>query len=148
MTNREFHHQARGEQQHANLAAALAFEEQPEPGLDAIMQRPETPCAVPVEVVGPIQVQQLPSELGGAFAYTTTPQPQQILGADRFRSKVTIISVDNAFLVSTSRNINGTQTAALWPPNVPLVITHQSAITVAQATTAANLSILTEQWTR
>ena len=130
------------------LEQALAFEEQPHPGLDEVMQRPESPCAVPVEHLGPVQVHQLPAKLGTAFAVTASSTPQQILGADRFRKVARLISTDNPFGVSVSRSVNGTQTGAVWPANVPLILEHSDAITVYTASGTASVSVITENWTR
>ena len=127
-------------------ADVVAFHEEPRPELDEVMQRPDVPVCVPVHVDGPVTTHELPSRFGTVFVVTATTTPQQILGADRQRKKATLISTDNPFLISITRSINGSQTAAIWPINVPYYATHCDAITVATSTSTATISVITENW--
>lgn len=126
--------------------AVTDFHEQAQPVLDEVMQRPEPVTPIPVDHVGPLQTQELPSQFGAVFAVLVGTNPEQILGADRARRRAIIISTDNPFLVSVTRSINGTRTAALWPANVPLILKHRAAVTVATPTGSANISVITENW--
>ncbi len=124
---------------------ALEVEEQAHPGLDEVLQRPEAPIAVPVKHNGPVQTHELPSRFGTCFSVPVTSTPQQILGADRQRKRAVLIG-DAPFLVSISRSIVGTGTAALWPANVPLELRHCDAVTLATQSLPANVPVITENW--
>lgn len=126
--------------------AELAWREAPQPDLDEVMQRPEPIPAIPVEHRGPVQTQAVPARAGEPFAVLVTTTPEQILGADRTRSRAVLISTDNPFLISRTRSVNGTRTAALWPANVPCVLLHHDAVTVLTSSGTAALSVITEHW--
>jgi len=125
---------------------AVAFEEEPHPNLDEVMQRPESPVAVPVKHDGPIQTHELPSRFGtiGNITASTTPYP--ILAADRARKRAVLIATDNPFIVLLNNTVVGTNTYALWPINVPLEIRHSDKVWVATTTGNATISYFTENW--
>ena len=127
-------------------ADTVAFHEQAIPEIDEVMQRSETPVCVSVKHDGPVTTSELPSRFGTVCVEIATISPQQVLGGDRRRTRATLLSTDNAFLVSITRSINGTRTAALWPANVPLILTHCEAVTIATSTGTAAVSIITENW--
>ncbi len=135
-------HQAQG----YGRAETEALHEQAIPDLDEVLQRPEAICPIPVRQTGPIQTHELPSRFGAVGVEIASTSPQQVLGADRQRKRATLISTDNPFLVSIARSINGSHTAAIWPANIPLIITHCDAVTIATTTGTAAVSYLTENW--
>jgi hypothetical protein len=134
--------------QFSSLPGHVAFEEQPHPGLDDVMQRPAEPIAVPVVHEGPITTHELPSKLGTTFALIASANPQVALAHDRMRKRAVLISTDNPFLISVARSINGTGVAATWPANVPFIYTAESELTVATASGTAAVSVVTENYAR
>lgn len=130
--------------------AEILFHEEPRPEADAVLQRPEDIRCVPVEVTGPVTTHELPSRGATTMIEVATVSPREILGADRTRKSAILLSTDNPFYVSYSRNPSiasgPAPVAALWPANVALPIAHCDWVTVFTLTGTATLSVITENW--
>lgn len=105
--------------------------------------------SVPVAVDGPVQVHQVPSVSSGVRNFTgvTATEAVRVANADPRRRSLTIISVgQNMYVGNDKVNVEGGTHAALWPANVPLVITHSDWVWVKSATSTTVVSVLSENW--
>lgn len=127
----------------------ILFHEEPRPEADAVMQRPEDVQRIPVEVTGPVTTHELPARGATTCTEVATVAPRDILNADRSRKRATLVSTDSPFYVAYSRNPpigNPGSVGALWPANVPLIVTHCDWVTVWTPTGTATIGVCTEQW--
>lgn len=96
----------------------------------------------------PVRVQDLPRKGGATRTYTVSAtSPQQILQADHFRGKATIISVGQNMLIGFGPGSAGDpSTMCLWPANVPFYVTAAVDVYVLSATATTSISYATELW--
>ena len=107
--------------------------------------------AIPVEIVGSVRVDELPSRSGGMFTRTVGQTPtRSLLSANPLRKTATIISIDNDIRVGTTQGeALAAGSGAYWPAGVPLVITLSDDIWVGCAFgTTATVSVVVEHWAR
>jgi hypothetical protein len=116
------------------------------PGLSEVLQEEPAPfSAVPVDVLGPVQVHELPArraqmktDVVPAGSWTN------ILPETPKRKRVVLISTDKSFYLS----VDGTGTTGfLWPANVALPLTHTQKLYAMSADPAgATISHVSELW--
>jgi hypothetical protein len=128
--------------------------EQPDlqPEIDEVLQSEsyvETAVKVCVEsVLTPVRTQDLPRKGGSTRTYTVSAiTPQQILQADHFRAKATIMSIGQNMLIGFGPGSAGDpSTMCLWPANVPFIVTAAVDIFVLSATATTTISFASELW--
>lgn len=111
----------------------------------------ETPVAptVPVEVQGPVQVDELPARSGGCFAVTASTAPLRLLGNDPRRKRAVVISIDqNIYIGNTSSQVLMPSGAALWPQDVALELQNSDEWWVAAASSTTTVTVIVENWAR
>lgn len=120
-----------------------------QPELGEVLQaepedRPEIEVCVR-DVHGPVRTQALPRKAATAFNKTVAAdavQPAMILRADHYRGQATLIS-DAAMRVSFN---DPSETFAIWPADLPLVITAVADIYVVGDAGAITVSVIVEKW--
>lgn len=118
------------------------------PELEDLQQLPEEHIKVPVRVVDPVQVQQLPSRHGVSRSFGTAAtdgEPVPLLGADLRRRRAVIIAASASIYVG-EREMVKSGAAAIWPAGVPLVIEHTEQVYARAATGTATVSVISENW--
>lgn len=94
--------------------------------------------AVPVKVEGPVVVMTLPSRMGPAFFHTLSTVMTHILGPDKRRKRVTLIS-DVDWVYSQQMQGGGVP----WYAKVALVLEHADVI-YAKSANAGTLTVIAE----
>lgn len=112
------------------------------------MQQETGRFALPVEMSGPVTVQPLPAQDATAITRTLAEAvPQNLIGFDLRRSKLTLVSTAGAFWFGFDSGSVLNKSAGLWPANVPLVITANRELWVMEDTASAVVTVLSEFWT-
>jgi len=106
---------------------------------------------IPVEVVAPVRVDELPVRSGGMFTRSVAQTPTRAtLSANPLRKAATIIPLDGDVRIGTSQGealANGS--GAILPAGVPLVTTLADDIWIGSAVAAtAQVSVFVEHWSR
>lgn len=103
---------------------------------------------LPVEVVGPVQVHQLPSISAGSrkFVAVASTEARRVANADPRRRSITVLSIAENFYVGATQNEAQSGYGAEWPKLVPLVMTHQDAVYVTAVQNTTTVSVLVENW--
>lgn len=102
-------------------------------------------CVADIDV--PVRVQNLPRKAGATVSRTYSTTPTRILGPDHRRAQATLVSVGQNMLITFSASTaQDPSRMALWPANVPLIITNDSEVWVAAATATTVISALSEMW--
>jgi len=122
-----------------------------QPGeLEVLQAEPITdpPIRVKVtEIDAPIRTQSLPRKSGGTRTRTIGTTVGKVLSADHRRAQATVISIgQNMLFALNSASAQDPSTMALWPQNVPYVLTADTELYVASATGTTSISIITEFW--
>lgn len=120
-----------------------------QPELGVVLQeepedRPEIEVCVR-DVHGPVRTQALPRKAATAFNKTVEAaavQPSMILRADHYRGQATLIST---VAIRVSFNDPG-ESYAVWPANVPLVVSAAVAVYARGDSGAATISVIVEKW--
>lgn len=120
-----------------------------QPELGVVLQeepedRPEIEVCVR-DVHGPVRTQALPRKAATAFNKTVAAaavQPLMILRADHYRGQATLIST---VAIRVSFNDPG-ESYAVWPANVPLVVSAAVDVYVRGDSGAATISVIVEKW--
>ncbi len=97
------------------------------------------------DVHGPVRTQALPRKAATAFNKTiaaSAVQPALILRADHYRGQATLIST---VALRVSFNDPG-EPYAVWPANVPLVLSATADTYVRGDAGAATVSVIVEKW--
>ncbi len=103
------------------------------------------PAAVVVQQDGPVQVHMVPSVSGGSRAFALVlGDVKRIANEDPRRRSITIIGTQ-PFNVGASDNEARSGYGALWPANVPLVMTHSEEVYV-RITADGTISAISENW--
>jgi hypothetical protein len=119
------------------------------PPKDDVMQVEVIPEseAVPVQVEGPVRVQVLPRKGGSTRTRTISTTPVRLLSADHRRAMATLISIGTNVLFALGKEQAADPTTmALWPQNVPYVVTADTEVWVAAVVGPTQVSITTELW--
>lgn len=120
---------------------------QPELGV-VLQEEPEDNPRIEVcvrDVHGPVRTQALPRKAATAFTKTIAAAavaPAMILRADHYRAQATLISTA---ALRVSFNDAG-ESFAVWPANLPLVITAAVDIYVRGDAGGATVSVIVERW--
>lgn len=115
---------------------------------EVLQQEPEDNPKIEVcvrDVHGPVRTQDLPRKAATAFTKVvggSVVQPAMILRADHYRGQATLISTA---ALRVSFNDPG-ESYAVWPANLPLVITAAVDIYVRGDAGAATVSVIVEKW--
>lgn len=115
---------------------------------DVLQQEPEDNPKIEVcvrDVHGPVRTQALPRKAATAFTKTipaSTGVPTMVLSADHYRGQATLIA-PAAFRVTFN---DPGEPFAVWPPNVPLVVTASVNIYVRSDASAGTVSVIAEKW--
>lgn len=123
-----------------------------QPDTAAVLQEEEDYASVliPVcvkEVAGPVRVQELPRKAATSRTVSVGTTAVQVLFANHWRSKATLMAMDQNILVAFSQAAaQDPSTMSVWPKLVPLPITATVEVWVASATTTTALSITSELW--
>jgi hypothetical protein len=113
---------------------------------------PSNDPPVCVTVDGPVRTQALPTKAGATLTKALTLTPQKVLQADHRRAKVTLVCVgaatENLLVALSQAAAQDASRMALWPVNVPLVISSDSEVWAAAAavTGTPKLGVITELW--
>lgn len=112
------------------------------PGLDELLQEAPQLATVPVRVDGAVLTQELPSR----YVWTTTYAGvvttfEKIADATEKRKVIRLVSLDAAMWVKS-----GGQSGAVWPANVPCVLTHTQEILVRADTGTTRIGVIAEFW--
>lgn len=139
------------------MTAEVHVPDPTEPGIDDLQadELRDYP-ATPVRMVGPVDVHTLPSRGGSVRSYSVTGlvtadpnATQKVLGLDLRRRSATILSFDQEIRFAYTMTECQAGTAARWPKNVPLSITHCDEVWVrsGEATGAATtVTVAEENW--
>ncbi len=114
----------------------------PEPELEELQQHDVPIPAVPVNVIGPVTVHELPCKSGPAFATTLTTDFQKILYTDLKRARANLLCTA-AWQYSKS---GAAGSGVPWPVAVALVIEHADSVYARVTSETATLSVITEVW--
>jgi len=123
-----------------------------QPETDEVMQsetHTDPPVSVCVEYVKtPVRIQELPRKAGATRSYTVDKTtPRQLIHADKFRGKATIISVGDNMLIGFNRvSTSDPSLMMLWPANVPFYVTASIDVFVMSVNTTTVISVGTELW--
>ncbi len=120
----------------------MTTEHQPEPELEELQQHDVPIPAVPVNVIGPVTVHELPSRSGPAFAHPLTTTFQHVLYADLKRARASLLGSAAWEYSRTGAAGSGVP----WPISVPLVIEHGDSVWARVVSETATLSVITEIW--
>lgn len=116
------------------------------PELDEVLQEEPADTLLDVQVHGAVQVHHLPSRIGVSRQFTCgTTDPVPLLGEDSRRRVAILVSVGQNMIVGEKDRVKD-GTAALWPANVPLPITHQQQVYALSATSTTVVSVISENW--
>lgn len=124
-----------------------------QPDLSVVLQEeePEETPAIPVcvrDVHGPVRTQELPKKAGSTRTVNIgATTPIQVLRADHFRSKATLMAIDqNIYIAFSVAAAQATSSMSIWPKNVPFVVTAAVDVFVLSATSTTDVSVTTERW--
>jgi hypothetical protein len=125
-----------------------------QPETDEVLQseaRVDPTGSVCIEYVKtPVRVQELPRKGGVTRTYTVSDTAvKQLIAADHFRGKATIISIGQNMLIGFNQVSTSDPTMmALWPANVPFYVTASVDVYVlcAAAGMTTSISLATELW--
>lgn len=106
-------------------------------------EQPEL-VTVPVDVQGPVRVQDVPSVTLGIGTDTLDTTGKQLLAPDPRRRCATIYAFDQNIVISHSQA--GLVSGATWPKNVALVLTTQESVWAKSATSTTEVSLIIEGW--
>ena len=114
-------------------------------------ETPGTEPPVRVEIARievPVRTQGLPRKAGATIQKTVGTTPQRILLSDHRRASASIMSVGQNMLFSYSQAgaQDPSKFMALWPANLPFVMTIDGELWVASATATTVISVVTEFW--
>lgn len=122
-----------------------------QPETDEVLQseaRIDPPVSVCVEYIKtPVRVQELPRKGGTTRSYILPKSTiKQLIAADHFRSKATIIG-DIAFYIGFNQvSTSDTSMMVLWPANVPFYVTAIVDVYVLPTADTTTISVATELW--
>lgn len=106
---------------------------------------------VAVTTMGPVRTQELPATVN-AIRTVTCPADNSsvnVANSDVRRKQITIVGIDQPFILGTAKSdVDGTA-GAKFPINVPIIIPGTALIYAKSATggTAATLSVIELDWT-
>lgn len=109
---------------------------------------PAPPVVVPVEVAGPVRVQQLPAR---SFAVrdmqlANAAPPQRLLGHDLLRSRVMITWSGGDLVISPSLEEATANRGRVPVGNSPMTFLHTEEIWVAAPAADVSVTVHIEQW--
>lgn len=111
---------------------------------------PLAPVAVPVQVDGPVRVQQVPTVAADARTYILGDAATKILGRDPRRSVAILMAATGAvpFLFGYSQAAADAGTAAAWPAGLALPLHSNEEVWVRSGTpgTPVTLTVVAENW--
>lgn len=114
----------------------------PVPALPDVEQRPVNYPAIPVQVVGPVLVQQQPARQGQTnLEHLSQTVPLQVLSPDPRRQRAILVS-GTAWSMSNKRS--GAQ--APIPANVPIELHHASEVWALGTTGEQSLTVIIETY--
>lgn len=96
---------------------------------------------VPVRVADPVLTHELPSRVGVIQVAPLSTSAVKVLYSDLKRKKAQLVCA-SAFLIA--RNKSGE--FALWPANVPLVLTTSDELWAKVSSSTADLTVVSEVW--
>jgi hypothetical protein len=111
-------------------------------------------AAVPVRVINPLRVNELPGRIASMKTTTVVldAQPVKILGADSARKSVTLFVSDDNVILSTSPGEAGMGVGALIPGiGFPFTLAHAGELWAATTTVGgaignAKIGVIVEMW--
>jgi hypothetical protein len=110
---------------------------------------------VPVKLVNPVRVDQMPTDLGALKAIRLAAaaldvQPVRVLNEDPLRASVTIwVNGGDVYLGSTQAGATLEAGGAIINPNLgPVRLHFRSELWASSVAAASTLSVAVEQWTR
>jgi hypothetical protein len=108
---------------------------------------PDVP--VPVEVVGAVRVDELPTRSGGIFTRNVTTAGIRLIGDDPRRKLATVVPVDSDIrLGHTQAEAVMDGAGAVWPASVPFVYSSSDELWVAAVAGDTAVSVIVEHWAR
>jgi hypothetical protein len=125
------------------------------PDVDAVLQAAETgepDRPVPVRLVNPVNVNQLPTRVGGMFSKQLAASPAlavKVLNADPRRAAVTISSSGEPVRIGrTQAEANDDNAFAVWVSSGPYRFHFTEELWARAHGNAVRVSIVVEQWAR
>lgn len=122
---------------------------QPELGV-VLQEEPEDRPDIEVcvrDVHGPVRTQALPRKAATGFVKqipaSTAAKGALVLSADHYRGQATLISRTEDIRVSFN---DPSEPYAVWPANVPLVLTAVADVYVQSDDAASTVSVIAEKW--
>lgn len=114
---------------------------------DVLQVEDPDPQAVEVRIVGPAKVQQLPHKGGATRTRIISTTPVKLLSADHRRARAVLMSVGTNVLYALGKEqAVDPSTMALWPQNVPYVVTADTEVWAVAVVGPTSVSITTEMW--
>src|SRR5262245_10723935 len=106
--------------------------------------------AIPVEVVGPVRIDDLPSRSGGITSRQVTVTPvRALLPNDPRRKTATILAVSGDIRLGHTQNeAMSAGAGATWPQSVPFLYTASDELWAAGLLTTVEVSVIVEHWSR
>lgn len=103
---------------------------------------------IPVGVVGPVRVQQLPAVSWSSRSRTVAASdgPVKLASGDPRRKSLTLLATGGAVYVGPDDASCRQAVAAEWPAGLPLTLTHAEDVYAAAATTDVTVSYVEELW--
>lgn len=110
---------------------------------------PELPVVVPVDVVGPVRVQQLPARSFAirSLSLANAGQPQPLIGEDLLRSRVTVCWSGGDIVIAPTFEEAGADSGRAAVANSPLVFMHTEKMWVRAPAADVLVTAFIEQWT-
>jgi hypothetical protein len=121
-----------------DLAVLQAEDAGPEPTVRTVVAKVETP----------VRTQALPRKAGATRTRTgVTTTPVRFLAADHRRASAAVVSIGQNMLIAlVPAAASDPSTMALWPQNVPFILTADTELWVASATGTTTVTVITELW--
>lgn len=101
-----------------------------------------------VGIDGPVRTQELPRKAASTIQKVVgATQSVQILRADHRRAIARVVSVgQNVYVAFSQAAAQEPQSMALWPQNVPLLVTADAELWVRSSTGTTTVSVVAEFW--
>lgn len=108
-------------------------------------EKPETVC---VRIEGPTQTRELPAKFAGMGTVrgVTSGPAVQLLWKDYRRKTATINALSGNIILGSSQAQASASSGAVWPANVPLVVTSYEEVWVSAVSTTTDISVILESW--